>query len=259
MFMAWSTSALARRRKRNWRGPLLAGQPPAMHGEGDQRSSMTAVLLQLAEQLYARAEVRAGFAALMNGAVSRPDSFSSVDEVERQADWLAGAFRARSMRPCRCGIDGLPGSGKSTLARALAKPVAHSKAKLRARGRGEYLLRIMDHERLKRVGRKAFAAALGESLTVPNSFVRVKLRPAGGFRIRDLVRRELSELGRATEGLSQEQLLFLASENHPGHGLLAYVDGEACAEQLVEALCRALRDRAPKTADSNRCPCELRR
>jgi hypothetical protein len=104
------------------------------------------------------------------------------------------------------------------------EPVAVSKQKVLKRKRGGYLVDMMDYDRLKRVGKLAFALAEGAAYPVPDSDVIVKIRPAGGFRVLQNLATGLRERGVAVDGLGQEQLLFLAIEGQARKGFTAYID-----------------------------------
>jgi hypothetical protein len=104
------------------------------------------------------------------------------------------------------------------------EPVVVSKQKVLKRKRGGYLVDMMDYDRLKRVGKLAFALAEGAAYPVPQSDVIVKIRPDGGFRVLENLTTGLRERGVSIDGLAQEQLLFLAIEGQARKGFTAYID-----------------------------------
>ena len=69
----------------------------------------------------------------------------------------------------------------------LDEPVAISQKKVLERQRGGYLVDLMDYDLLKKIGEQAFAYAAGEELAIPDSFIKVKIKPAGGFRDREKI------------------------------------------------------------------------
>jgi hypothetical protein len=121
----------------------------------------------------------------------------------------------------------------------LDEPVELSKARVLRRQRGGYLVDIMDYDRLKRVGDKAFALASGVGHRVRESCIVVKLRRQGGFCIKQNAQRELIKRRIAVDGLSQEQLLFLACDEQARKGFSAYVNAGAYNREILSGLCKA--------------------
>jgi hypothetical protein len=95
------------------------------------------------------------------------------------------------------------------------EPVDASRQKVLRRKRGGYLVDIMNYDRLKAVGHKAFSVAAGECIVVEGSYVRVKIRPEGGFRCLENIEAELLAKGLSGKGLNKEQALFLCVEGKP--------------------------------------------
>ncbi|GAB4273149.1 MAG: hypothetical protein Kow0092_28410 [Deferrisomatales bacterium] len=120
------------------------------------------------------------------------------------------------------------------------EPVERSKAKVLHRKRGGYLVELMDYDRLKRVGEKAFEVAEGAEHRIEGTDLRVKLRPPGGFRAREHAEALVRALGIDPTGLSKEQLLFLAVENRARSGFRAYVDTGAYGREALTGLAAAL-------------------
>ena len=121
------------------------------------------------------------------------------------------------------------------------EPVAESRAKVLGRKRGGYLLEILDWDRLKRVGQAAFARAAGDVLRIPRCHVLVKIRPVGGFRIRERAAAALAAKGVPTADLTQEQLLFLATEHQARRGFCAYLDANPVGRDILASLLDSLR------------------
>jgi len=118
----------------------------------------------------------------------------------------------------------------------LDEPVEISKQRVLQRKRGGYLVDIMNYARLKAIGHKAFSVAAGECIAVRNGFVKVKLRPAGGFKCLENIEAELLDKGRSSKGLNKEQSLFLCVEGKTRKGFGAYLNLHAYDKELLLAL-----------------------
>jgi hypothetical protein len=116
------------------------------------------------------------------------------------------------------------------------EPVAISRQKVLRRKRGGYLVDIMNYDRLKAVGHKAFSVAAGECITVEGSFVQVKIRPEGGFRCFENIEAELLARGLSSMGLNKEQGLFLCLEGKARKGFSAYLNPHAFDKELLLTL-----------------------
>ena len=119
----------------------------------------------------------------------------------------------------------------------LDEPMSKIREQIINRGRGAALIEVLDFDRMREIGRKAFALAGGEEWQVPGTNVRLKTRPPEGFH--DLARLdgELQRLGfRQTQDLPKEAKLFLAVYGRAKRGSLAYVQaGQFFKELLVTA------------------------
>lgn len=120
------------------------------------------------------------------------------------------------------------------------EPVEISRQKVLQRKRGGYLVDIMNYDRLKAVGSKAFSVAAGECIAVEDSFVRVKIRPEGGFRCRENIEDELLAKGLSSKGLNKEQSLFLCVEGKTRKGFSAYLNPGSYSKELLLALRQGL-------------------
>jgi len=120
------------------------------------------------------------------------------------------------------------------------EPVDTSRQKVLQRKRGGYLVDIMNYDRLKAVGHKAFSVAAGECITVEGSFVRVKIRPEGGFRCLETIEAELLAKGLSSKGLNKEQALFLCVEGKARKGFSAYLNPHAYDKELLLTLRQGL-------------------
>jgi len=120
------------------------------------------------------------------------------------------------------------------------EPVDISRKKVLRRKRGGYLVDIMNYDRLKAIGYKAFSVASGECIAVENSFARVKIRPEGGFRCLENIEAALLAKGLSGKGLNKEQALFLCVEGKARKGFGAYLNLHAYDTELLLALRQSL-------------------
>jgi len=119
-------------------------------------------------------------------------------------------------------------------------PVEAAMARVLTRKRGAYLLEILDFTLHKRIGDLAFALADGLPLTVPGSAVRLKRRPADGYRHRQRIDDAVAERGGDAAGRSLEEALFLLAGLAPRHGFTAYLNAQALTADLFGALADCL-------------------
>ena len=120
------------------------------------------------------------------------------------------------------------------------EPVDVSRQKLLRRKRGGYLIDIMNFDRLKSIGNKAFSVAEGECIALKDSFARVKIRPDNGFRCLETIEAELLAKGLSSKGLNKEQALFLCVEGTARKGFGAYLNPHAYDTELLLALRQGL-------------------
>lgn len=116
------------------------------------------------------------------------------------------------------------------------EPVDTSRQKVLQRKRGGYLVDIMNYDRLKAIGHRAFSVAAGECIAVEDSFARIKIRPAGGFRCLENIAAELLAKGLSSKGLNKEQALFMCVEGKARKGFGAYINPHAYDRELLLAL-----------------------
>jgi len=116
------------------------------------------------------------------------------------------------------------------------EPVDQSKEKCIHRKRGGVNIDVFDYETLKRIGEKAFEIADGEAISIPDSDIKVKIRPQNGFRAYENIKAEVASNGSKTNALSQEELLFKAVYGRSRKGLMAYVKAGAYNKELLEGL-----------------------
>ncbi len=122
----------------------------------------------------------------------------------------------------------------------LDEPVYASKKKVLERRRGGYLVELMDYDLLKRIGDLAFAFVQGESVTVDQTFIKLKFRPDEGYRDRDRINAALRKEGYDGAVYSKEEALFLLLEGKAHHGFKAYINLHACDRELLAALTESL-------------------
>jgi len=102
-------------------------------------------------------------------------------------------------------------------------PLPVAKQRVLQRDRANTILDFFDFEKLKRFGDAVFEATDGEAIEIPDSFAKLKLRPAGGFRNRENLAERLKEAGFTPGDLCREEMLFLLYEGRPRKGIRPYV------------------------------------
>jgi len=122
----------------------------------------------------------------------------------------------------------------------LDEPVEVSKGKILRRQRGGYLVDVMDFDRLKRIGEKAFQCAKAPEYRLKESFVRLKVRPEGGFGALESLREEAAAAGISPGRLSKEELLFLVTENKARKGFKAYINTGAYNQEVMTGVAAGL-------------------
>ncbi len=120
------------------------------------------------------------------------------------------------------------------------EPVEISRNKVLLRKRGGYLTDIMDYDLLKRVGERAFSIADGEEYNVPESYLKIKIRPEGGYNANKNLVNELRTLDVNDKGLSKEQLLFLSLNLEPRSGFVAYINPNALTDDLLSGVVKGV-------------------
>jgi len=122
------------------------------------------------------------------------------------------------------------------------QPVTVSRQNILKRKRGAYLVDIMDFDRLKIIGEKAFSLADGQAVSM-DKYVRLKTRPAKGFNDRRNLARELREKGFTRAGLNKEQQIFLSVTGTARKGFTAYLNTGAYKQEFVAALLEGMAGR----------------
>ncbi|SLM28564.1 conserved hypothetical protein [Desulfamplus magnetovallimortis] len=120
------------------------------------------------------------------------------------------------------------------------EPVSLSMQKVLHRKRGGYLLELMNYELLKNVGKKAFEVGDGDIFNVPESFLKIKLRPAKGFKVMENLCRELEMTPEKASRFSKEQLLFISLGHRPRKGFTAYANPLTFTGDIFDGLLKGL-------------------
>lgn len=115
------------------------------------------------------------------------------------------------------------------------EPVSLSQDRVIRRKRGGYLVVILNYELLKRIGDKAFLCISGATTSIADRY-RIKLRPPGGFRCRELIQQQLHDKHYDGVDLSKEESLFVCVEGVRKCGFKAYLNVHAFDKEFFNAL-----------------------
>ena len=102
------------------------------------------------------------------------------------------------------------------------EPINVSLAKLSRRRRGQVMAAVLDFNRMKKIGEIAFDICEGEAIPVPGTCLIIKIRPEGGFRVRENIDKRLLSAELKVSGLKKEEMLFLLAYGRRRYGLQAY-------------------------------------
>lgn len=117
------------------------------------------------------------------------------------------------------------------------EPVENSKEKCIHRKRGGINIDVFDYEKLKQIGKKAFEITDGKTYLIPNSNIKMKIKPLNGFKAYENIKDEAEKKGlKAKEGRSKEKLLFFSVYGKVNSGLRAYVNLGAYNKELKEGI-----------------------
>ncbi len=124
-----------------------------------------------------------------------------------------------------------------------AMEVSQARAFQRAReeARQCVITDVLNYNKLKLIGRLAFAVCEGEAISVPECRSLMKIRPPAGFRAVEHIRRGLRDAGHDGEGRSKEEMLLLLTYGTARRGLTAYIMPSALNEQLIKDLLAEMR------------------
>lgn len=119
----------------------------------------------------------------------------------------------------------------------LNEPMEKIRRQILQRGRGAVLLELLDFEKMRQVGQKAFELTNGEVYRIPGTRIFLKARPAEGFCDRQRAIEELARLGfHDVNQLPKEALLFLLVDGEARSGIHAYHKGDAYVRELVDVV-----------------------
>lgn len=122
------------------------------------------------------------------------------------------------------------------------EPVELAKERVVKRKRIPIIVDVLDFEKLKQMGDKAFALCNGLTHDIPDTNLKVKIKPNDGFKAYENIFSELSALGLNPEGLSKEQLLFLSIDGKARQGLNAYINTSVYNQELLIGLTAGLNE-----------------
>ncbi len=105
----------------------------------------------------------------------------------------------------------------------LDTPLEIARQRILERDRAGTVVDFFDLDKLKRLGDIVFEATDGETIEIPDSQAKMKLRPADGFRNRENLRERLEQAGLRAGDLCKEQMLFLLCEGKVRKGFQPYV------------------------------------
>ncbi|MBF0396373.1 MAG: AAA family ATPase [Desulfobacterales bacterium] len=120
------------------------------------------------------------------------------------------------------------------------EPVEISKKKIMLRKRGAYLIDIMDYEKLKKIGLKAYFSADGKSIDVDESFIKLKIKPKEGFNDIENIHNELRNMGFTGDILDKEEALFLVVYGKANKGFSAYINPWTYKDEIIQTLLATL-------------------
>ena len=110
-----------------------------------------------------------------------------------------------------------------------------------ARDRNGALADYIDFKLLKKIGDAAFEMAGGEEIKIPQSPVRIKIRPKDGYHDIENLRMILQSTGVDVDGLSKEDMLFVYCCGKPKSGIVPYVKFGAYNNEILSGAFEALR------------------
>ena len=120
------------------------------------------------------------------------------------------------------------------------EPIEFSKKKCIHRKRGGMNIDFFDYEKLKKIGEKAFASASGKVYTIPNTYLKIKIKPQKGYRSYKNLCNELEKKGIEASGLTKEELLFLSVYGEAKKGLRSYINPNAYNKEFSKGLSAGL-------------------
>ncbi len=110
--------------------------------------------------------------------------------------------------------------------------VDDSQQRVISRDRDGILVDVFDFDKLKAIGKLAFNLLEGPEFQLPDSPIRLKLRPPGGFRDRQNIQNLLSGQKSSPGRLSKEARLHRYLYGRPSDGITAYIRPGAYKHEL---------------------------
>jgi hypothetical protein len=107
------------------------------------------------------------------------------------------------------------------------------KSRILKRGREALIIDVLDFEKLKEVGDKAFQACSGVTSARLSGGAIVKIRPSRGFRCYENLKKEAVKKGLTVKKMSKEELIHLILYGRPQKGLPAYLNVKALKEETI--------------------------
>ncbi|MBF0413579.1 MAG: hypothetical protein HQK70_12835 [Desulfamplus sp.] len=135
------------------------------------------------------------------------------------------------------------------------EPVENSKKKILLRKRGSYLVDIMNFDLMKKIGKKAFELADGTFYSVPDSFIKIKIKAGTSYNMLKNISDELiysnhkkkeiltPNLDTVTDKINEtakEALIFLIEEGRIKKGFTAYLNKVAYKKEFINAVLEAV-------------------
>jgi hypothetical protein len=121
-------------------------------------------------------------------------------------------------------------------------PVETIKTQIIARGEGAVNIELFDFELMQKIGKMAFELAKGQLIRIPRSQILMKVKPKGGFELRENLGKKLLEKRLdAPNSLTQEEKLFLLVKGVPQKGLSGYHKGGQYARELFENIMQKMK------------------
>jgi len=133
------------------------------------------------------------------------------------------------------------------------EPVEIAKDRILKRKRDAFMIDILNFDKLKRIGDKAFSLTDGKAISIPDSYVKIKIRPETGFRDRGNLDAELATKGiTRKESLTKEEALFLCVDEKPKSGFSAYLTTRAYEKDVIRALHKGIFPQRRRDAEGDR-------
>ncbi|MBF0210237.1 MAG: hypothetical protein HQK64_12425 [Desulfamplus sp.] len=134
------------------------------------------------------------------------------------------------------------------------EPFEDSMAKVLHRKRGSYLVDIMNFDLMKKIGKKAFELADGDIYSVPNSFIKVKIRVGHSYNVMENIANELlssnpaklqkigdsQDIENSVKIMAKEAMLFFIEDGRFKKGFTAYLNPIAYKQDLINAILDAV-------------------